>query len=183
MEQGSFRQFYLRELRRACDCEAQMAKLIPEFIELSSDADLVHAFESHLEQTRDHVARIEMILRATGEMSEDCECRMLRSLLEEIESVKGQKLPKPVLDLALLAYAQAMEHVEIARYRTLRDYGSALGELDAVSQFQSTLEEEEEFVRRLDTIAQTLLAAGIRAGAQRGTKPAATSGGELEPAA
>ncbi len=185
MTQDSFRQFYTRELRKAYDAEIQMAKALPVIMEAASYPDLMRAFESHLEQTKDHVVRMEMIVRTGAEIAEPDKCSVVESLICELQRLTAEKLQSSALDLALIAYTQAMEHYEIARYCSLREYATSLGELDTATQLQNTLEEEQNFVRILSTMAPSLLATTVRAEETKPSSrpPSGKTGGELESAA
>ena len=82
----------------------------------------------------------------------------MEALIAEAQALPQNKLSKDILDLALIAYTQRIEHFEVAMYGTLREYASALGDSDTASQLQSTLEEEQSAVHQLSCISQAIAA-------------------------
>ena len=158
MERGSLREFYLGELKKGHNAETQLVSALPAVIQAASAEELRRTLQSHLEQTKDHATRLEMILDVMGEKPEGVKCVGMESLIAELGEIQGEGLSPEVLDLALTAYAQRVEHYEIAMYGTLRDYAGALGDQDTASQLQNTLEEEQEADRQLTIIGQAITA-------------------------
>lgn len=82
----------------------------------------------------------------------------METLIAELQDLQQEGLSCDILDLALIAYAQRIEHYEIVLYGTLRDYAHALGDGDTASHLQSTLEEEQNADRQLTSIGQAITA-------------------------
>lgn len=174
MERGLLREFYISELKKAHDVERQLVSAVPSVIGVASTEELRRVLESHLEQTKDHATRLEMMLDAAGREAQGQEaqgneknrtnaqnqvkCAGMEGLIAELQALQQQELSPDVLDLALIAYSQRIEHYEIAMYGTLRDYAHALGDSDTASQLQSTLEEEQNADRQLTGIGQAITA-------------------------
>ena len=156
MERSSLRDFFISELKKSHDAETQLIKALEAAAQASTSPQLRQAFESHLEQTKDHATRIQMILEALGEEPRGTKCAGMTALIGEMEQVQHEGLSADALDSALIAYAQRIEHYEIAMYGTLRDYASALGELDTASQLQNTLEEEQDAEHQMTKIGQAI---------------------------
>jgi ferritin-like metal-binding protein YciE len=170
MERGSLRDFYISELKTSYDAETQLVSALPAMIGAVSGDELRRALECDLEQTKDHATRLEMMLDAAGEkargnkgahLKEQTQAKKragMEALIAELQALPEAGLSPDILDLALIAYAQRIEHYEIAMYGTLRDYANALGDSDTALQLQSTLEEEQNADRQLTSIGQAITA-------------------------
>jgi ferritin-like metal-binding protein YciE len=170
MERGSLRDFYISELKTSYDAETQLVSALPAMIGAVSADELRRALECDLEQTKDHATGLEMMLDAAGEeaqgnkgaplkeQTQAKKCAGMEALIAELQVLPEAGLSPDMLDLALIAYAQRIEHYEIAMYGTLRDYANALGDSDTALQLQSTLEEEQNADRQLTSIGQAITA-------------------------
>jgi ferritin-like metal-binding protein YciE len=172
MERDSLRDFYISELKTSHHAETQLVSALPAMIGAASADELRRALECDLEQTKDHATRLEMMLDAAGEetpgnkgaqlgaqleeQTRAKKCAGMQALIAEFQALPEAGLSPDILDLALIAYAQRIEHYEIAMYGTLRDYANALGHSDTASQLQSTLEEEQNSDRQLTSIGQAI---------------------------
>ena len=156
MEQGSLRSFYISELKKIHAAETQLTTGLESAAKASSSAELRRAFEKDLEQTKDHAARIQMMLEALGQKSEDAKSSAMQALIADMQNLLQEGIAGATLDAALIAYAQRIEHYEIATYGTLCDYATALGERDTAYQLQNTLEEEQQTARLLSKIGQVI---------------------------
>jgi ferritin-like metal-binding protein YciE len=138
------RTLYVNSLQKALDMEQKIAKALPTMVEKSTDPDLASAFQTHLEQTKGHVTKVEIILRrATGEDSTTT-CKAISSLITEAEdNIKDAQDPT-IRDVSLIASAQQVEHHEIAVYGTLRTWAGILGEQNDAAMLEAILNEEEE---------------------------------------
>ena len=99
----------------------------------ASEAKLAEAFTSHLEETRGQVERIDKIVEATGLRLKRIKCAAMEGLVEEGRDVIEDVEKGPVLDAALIAAAQKVEHYEIASYGTLCTFAKQLGQNDALA--------------------------------------------------
>jgi ferritin-like metal-binding protein YciE len=187
MERVSLRGFYISELKKCHDAETQLAKALETIVQDSSSTELRAQLEKDLEQTRDHATRIQMILEVMGEKPQGARCAGMQSLIQEMQELSHQGLSGEVLDSALIAYAQRIEHYEIALYGTLRDYATALGDRDTASQLQTILEEEKEADRWLTKTGQTINAELARKETSEQNQPRLAveneSGSRIKPAA
>jgi ferritin-like metal-binding protein YciE len=150
------RTLYVADLRKALDMEQEITKALPTMIEKSTDPQLATAFRNHLEETRDHVAKVEDLLRdATGKVSTSA-CKAILALITEADdNIKDAGDPS-IRDITLIASAQQVEHHEIAVYGTLRTWAELLGETEAVDTLESILEEEKYADELLSTISDTV---------------------------
>ena len=170
MERGSLRDLYITELKKSRDAEAQLVSALPGVLAAASAEELRRVFQSHLEHTKDHLARLEMMLDALGEKprtkitaqptqpTQGKKCAGMETLIAELQDLQQEGLSSDILDLALIAYVQRIEHYEMALYGTLRDYAHALGDGDTALHLQSTWEEEQSTDRQLTSIGQAITA-------------------------
>ena len=146
--------------------ENQIAKTLPEMLEKSSDPMLREGFRMHLEDTREHITRLEQVFQALGRASQGVTCQAVLGLIEEGQEVVGQIDDKDLRDAAIIASAQAIEHYEINRYGTLIAWAhqlghreevdrKQLGKLEIVDLLQLTLEEEKDLDRKLTSLAES----------------------------
>lgn len=178
MERGSLRGFFISELEKSHDAENQLITALEAASRASKSPELRQAFENHLEQTKDHATRIQMMLEVLREKPQETKCAGMKSLIAEMEQLQHEGLSEDVLDSALIAYAQRIEHYEIAMFGTLCDYASALGERDTASQLQSTLEEEQEADHQLTKIGQAISAELARKEISKQEQPGLAAGHE-----
>ncbi|HWB32359.1 MAG TPA: ferritin-like domain-containing protein [Acidobacteriaceae bacterium] len=137
------RELYIDELKKMLSMEQQITDALPKMIEKASDPQLKQAFQSHLQETQQHVTRVEEILReCTGETDTE-KCKVLAALVSEAEDTIGDTPEGAVRDAALIAGAQAVEHHEMACYGTARNFARILGESAQEDLLQRTLDEEK----------------------------------------
>jgi len=150
----SLRDLWVDELKDLFNAENQILKALPKMAKAASNDDLRSAFEEHLEQTRDHVQRLEEIFAAIDQVGRGKKCKGMEGVIAEGKEMLDLELPEPVGDAALIAAAQRVEHYEIAAYGTARTYAQILGEDDAATLLEQTLEEEKATDERLTSIAE-----------------------------
>jgi ferritin-like metal-binding protein YciE len=151
----SMNDLFVHTLRDIYYAENQIVRTLPEMIEKARDAQLKQAFQSHLAETKTQVKRIEQVFQMLGTEVSGVDCPAIDGIIEEAEDVAGEVADKEVLDAALAAAAQAVEHYEIARYGTLIAWAKKLGRNDCVSVLQKTLDEEKAADKKLTDIAET----------------------------
>lgn len=153
----SLEDLFLHQLRDIYYAEKQILKALPEMIDKASAEPLRQAFEMHLEQTRGHVDRLEQVFSMLGEEARGVDCPAIDGIIEEANEVAGDVDDKKVLDAALAAAAQAVEHYEITRYGTLVAWAKELGRTDCADLLHQTLEEEKETDAKLTKLAEQRL--------------------------
>lgn len=145
---------YVEELRDAYNAEKQILQALPKMAQAASSEDLQTAFNDHLKQTKQHVERLEKIFKSMGQSAAGKKCEGMEGIIREANHLlEDQEGDGDVIDAALIAAAQKAEHYEIATYGTLRSFAQHLGEEDAASLLQETLEEEGETDQRLTQLA------------------------------
>jgi ferritin-like metal-binding protein YciE len=153
---NSLRELYVQQLRDLYDAENQLVRALPKMAEASNSDDLRQGFEEHLEQTKDHVQRLEMIFEELGEKAKGEKCKGMEGLVKEGSEVLDEDMQEDVKDAAIIAAAQRVEHYEISGYGTVRTFANLLGEGEAVSLLQKTLDEEKETDAKLTQLAESI---------------------------
>jgi ferritin-like metal-binding protein YciE len=143
------------QLKDVYSAENQILKALPKMAKSASSPELREAFEEHLEQTREQVARLDRIVEMTGITVKGKKCKGMEGLLEEGKEVLEEKSESSAsaLDAAMIAAAQRVEHYEISAYGSLCAYAKQLGNRDVLALLKETLSEEEETDQRLTQIA------------------------------
>jgi ferritin-like metal-binding protein YciE len=145
---------FVHTLRDIYYAEQQILKALPKMIEKASNTELKNAFKHHLEETKGHVKRVEEVFRMHGVEAKGVDCPAIDGIIEEAEEIAGEVDDKKVLDAALVAAAQAVEHYEITRYGTLAAWAKELGRNDCASVLQKNLDEEKAADKKLTAIAE-----------------------------
>jgi ferritin-like metal-binding protein YciE len=153
METNRLKHLYIEELKDLYSAETQMVKALPKMANAASSEDLRAGFEEHFGQTKEHVVRLEKILKALGESPKGKKCKGMEGLIKEgSEMIEEDPAPEE-LDAGLISAAQRVEHYEIAGYGCVSTYAKLLGEDQAVSLLRLTLEEEKETDEKLTQLA------------------------------
>jgi ferritin-like metal-binding protein YciE len=145
---------FVHQLRDIYYAEKQILKALPDMIEQASNAQLKEGLENHLEETRGHVERVEEVFRMHGAEAKAVDCPAIDGILKEAREVTGDVADEDVLDAAIIAAAQAVEHYEITRYGTLIAWARELGREDCAAELEANLEEEKAADAKLTEIAE-----------------------------
>jgi ferritin-like metal-binding protein YciE len=145
---------FVHTLRDIYYAENQIVKALPDMIEKAADPGLKQAFQAHLGETRNHVARVEQVFKMHGVEIGGVDCPAIDGIIEEANDVAGEVEDKKVLDAALIAAAQAVEHYEMTRYGTLVAWAKQLGRNDCASVLQQNLDEEKAADKKLNMLAE-----------------------------
>jgi ferritin-like metal-binding protein YciE len=153
MEANRLKHVYTEELKDLYSAENQLVKALPKMAKAATSEELRLGFEEHLEQTKGHVTRLERIFKALGESPKGKKCKGMEGLITEgAEMIEEDPAPEE-LDAGLISAAQRVEHYEIAGYGCVRTYAELLGEDEAVSLLEQTLQEEKEADEKLTELA------------------------------
>lgn len=156
MESNALKKLYIDELQDLHSAENQLVKALPKMARAAGSEDLRAAFEEHLEQTRQHITRLDKIFQELEESPKGKKCRGMEGLIEEgSEMIEEDREPEE-LDAGLIAAAQRVEHYEIAGYGCVRTYANLLGESEAASLLEQTLAEEKETDQKLTELAEQI---------------------------
>lgn len=138
----SLRDLYHNQLRMLLSTEQQIIDALPTMIEKATDVQLKQAFQSHLQESRVHVTRLQNILREEHGAVEAIKCKVLSALVSEAEDMVKDATDLTVRDVALVAAAQRVEHYEIASYGAVRRWAQILGEAEKAALLNQTIQEE-----------------------------------------
>ena len=155
MSLDTLQTLYTNELRDLYNAENQLLKALPKMAKAASSEELKDAFETHLEQTKGHVKRLEQIFEGLGAKPKGKTCKAMKGLIEEGSEILEEEGNDSVLDAGIITAAQKVEHYEIASYGSVRTFANLLGQNDAAELLQSTLDEESEANELLNKLAQT----------------------------
>jgi len=145
---------FVHTLRDIYYAEQQILKSLPDMIEKASDPQLKQALQTHLGETKGHVERVEQVFKMHGVDAKGVDCPAIDGILEEADEVAGEVDDKRVLDAALIAAGQSVEHYEITRYGTLIAWAKQLGRGDCASVLQKNLDEEKAADKKLTGLAE-----------------------------
>jgi ferritin-like metal-binding protein YciE len=145
---------FVHTLKDIYYAENQVVKALPDMIEKATDQGLKQGFKSHLEETKGHVQRLEQVFKLHGVKAEGVDCPAIDGIIEETDEIAGEVADKAVLDAALIAAGQAVEHYEMARYGTLIAWARQLGRQDCASLLEQNLKEEKAADAKLTALAE-----------------------------
>jgi ferritin-like metal-binding protein YciE len=153
VKENRLKHLYVEELKDLFSAENQLLKALPKMAKASTSDDLRAGFEEHLEQTKEHVARLEKIFKALGETAGGKKCKGMAGLIEEGAEIIEEDPDPEELDAGLISAAQRVEHYEMAGYGCVSAYAKLLGDDRALSLLKQTLEEEKETDRKLTQLS------------------------------
>src|SRR5262249_11997552 len=116
--------------------------------------ELQEAFQHHLEQTREHVNRLEKIFEKMSQSGKRKKCKGMKGIIDEGSEMRDKDIDPAVRDVGLIAAAQRMKHYEMASYGCARTYAHILGDDEAANLLQRTLDEEGETDKKLTQLAE-----------------------------
>jgi len=148
-------ELFVHQLQDIYYAEKQLVKALQEMAGKATDKQLKDGFLAHLDETRNHVQRLEQVFKMHGAAAKAVDCPAIDGIIEEANEVAGDVADKAVLDAALINAGQAAEHYEIARYGSLIAWAKQLGRNDCASILQRTLEEEKAADKKLTQIAES----------------------------
>jgi len=146
---------FVHTLRDIYYAEKQIVQALPEMIKKSNDPQLKQGFQTHLKESENHVKRLEKVFQLHGKEPQGVDCPAIDGIIEEAEDVAGEVADKTVLDAALIAAAQAVEHYEITRYGSLVAWAKQLGRNDCATLLQQNLDEEKATDKKLTAMAES----------------------------
>ena len=151
----TFDDLFVHQLKDIYYAEKQLVKALPKMAEKATSPQLKQAFQSHLEETKGHVSRVEQVFKMHGVEAKAVDCPAIDGIIEEANEIAGDVDDKQVLDAALIAAAQAAEHYEITRYGTLVAWAQQLGRDDCASVLEQNLAEEKAADKKLTSLAES----------------------------
>jgi ferritin-like metal-binding protein YciE len=154
MSLDSLEKLFIEELRDIYNAEKQLTRALPRMAKAAESNELRDAFTLHTRETEGQIQRLERVFREVGQAVRGKKCKGMEGLIEEGKEKMEEEGEPEVLDAALIASAQKVEHYEIAAYGCLRTYAELLGYTEAAQLLQQNLEEEEATDKKLNQLAE-----------------------------
>jgi ferritin-like metal-binding protein YciE len=147
---------YVEQLKDLYSAETQLIKALPKMAKAAHSPELAQGFTDHLEQTKEHAARLEKIFEALDEKPTGKKCKAMEGLIKEGAEAIEENASPAAKDALLIAAAQRVEHYEIAGYGTVKTFAHLLGEEEAATLLEQTLKEEAETDEKLTAAAESI---------------------------
>jgi ferritin-like metal-binding protein YciE len=147
---------FLDELADIYNAEQQLTKALPKLAKTAKSDELREAFEQHLEETENHVSRLDQVFKSLGESTKRKKCKGMEGLIEEGEEVISEQKNSDALDAGLIISAQKVEHYEIAAYGSLCSWAEQMGHTEALELLRQTLDEEKAADSKLTEVAESV---------------------------
>ena len=157
MELESLQDLYIHELKDLYSAEKQLIRALPKMAKASTNEKLANGFKTHLEETKEHAARLERLLKAHNETTRGPKCKGMEGLIKEGEEMIEEDADDDVRDAGLISAGQRVEHYEMAGYGCARTYAQALGDKEGLKVLQRTLDEEGLTDKKLTEVAVSLV--------------------------
>ncbi len=145
------------ELKDIYSAEKQLLKALPKMAKNASSEGLKSALQEHLQITQRQVERLEEVFGLLGKPAKAKTCKAMQGLVEEGNEMMEEDAEDAVMDAAIIAAAQKVEHYEMASYGTVRTWARLCGEEEAADLLQETLDEEGEADKRLTDLAESFV--------------------------
>ena len=149
----SMEDLFLHTLQDIYYAEHRIEKALPDMIAKASDAELKRGFRAHLKQTKGQIKRLDQAFKKLGMKPQGTKCPAIEGIIDEANDIASEVDDKMVLNAALIAAAQAVEHYEITRYGTLASWAKLLGHADIARLLNANLKEEKATDKKLNGIA------------------------------
>ncbi|MEX1042396.1 MAG: ferritin-like domain-containing protein [Pirellulaceae bacterium] len=147
---------FYEELRDMLSAEKQLLKALPKMAKKATSDDLKEAFSHHLEETKQHVERVEQAFEDTGKAARAKKCEAMAGLIEEGEEILKEEADGDVKDAMMIAAAQKVEHYEIATYGTLCTWAELLGYRNAKKLLGDNMKDEKSADDKLTKLSQAI---------------------------
>jgi len=155
MEMSNLKDLFVDCLKDLYNAEGQLSKALPKMAKAATHPELKSAFETHLEETKNQIGRLDQIFKHLGENPRGKKCKAMEGLVEEANELLEEDVAPEVLDAGLIGAAQKVEHYEIAGYGTVRTYAKLLGDDVSMKLLQQTLDEESATDKKLSKLAES----------------------------
>lgn len=156
-ELATLQDLFVDQIKDLYSAENQLVQALPKMAASASNAQLKKSFETHLSQTQEHVSRLTTILDTLGADPKGKVCKAMQGLVAEGAETISEKATPAVKDAALIAAAQRAEHYEISGYGTARAFAQQLGQNEAVTLLERTLQEEKQTDELLTKLAESVI--------------------------
>ena len=148
--------FFVDELKDIYSAEKQAIRAYPKLAKAVSSPQLKEALQTHLEETKGQVERLDQVFEILEKRASGKTCEAMKGLVEESSEALEEIEKGPILDAALIACGQRMEHYEMAAYGTVVALAKAMGQDDIAQLLSQTLEEEKATDQKLTQISESV---------------------------
>jgi ferritin-like metal-binding protein YciE len=155
MSLDSMHDLLVEQLRDIYSAELQIIRALPRMADEATNDGLRSALTEHVRVTKRQVERLDEVFETIGESERGKKCAGMEGLLREAAEALEEDGDPLVIDAAIIANAQRVEHYEMSAYGTARSFAGILGHDDIVEQLEASLEEEKEADRLLTELAET----------------------------
>lgn len=149
-------ELFLDQLKDIYSAEKQAIRAYPRIAKAVSSEPLKQALQQHLEQTKGQLERLDRVFEVLEKRPGGKTCEAMKGLLEEAAEAMEEIEAGPVLDAAIIAAAQRVEHYEIAGYGTVATLAEAMGQTEIHELLAQTLQEEKETDELLTGVSETV---------------------------
>ncbi|HLI75716.1 MAG TPA: ferritin-like domain-containing protein [Acidobacteriaceae bacterium] len=147
---------FVEQLRDIYSAEKQAIRAYPKVTKKSTSPELKQALTEHLEQTKGQLERLDRVFEILGKKSSGKTCEAMKGLIEEVQEALEEIEKGPVLDAAIIAAGQRIEHYEIASYGTVAAFAELMGQSELHDLLAETLQEEKETDEHLTEVAHAV---------------------------
>jgi len=157
MQESQLMKLFQDELKDIYWAEKALTKAIPKMIKNATSEDLAAALEAHLEETQEHVARVEQVFEILGKTATAKKCEAMAGLIEEAQAIMEDCEEGSMRDAGIISAGQKVEHYEIASYGTLCQFAETLGLEEIKNILGQTLDEEKAADEKLSEVAESAI--------------------------
>ncbi|MDX5421431.1 MAG: ferritin-like domain-containing protein [Hymenobacteraceae bacterium] len=157
MKLNNLKDLFIHELKDLYNAEQQITKALPKMADKCNSDEVRNAFQKHLRETETQIDRLEQVFKMLNEKPSGEKCEAMEGIIAESKEIMQQKVEPHVMDAALIALAQRVEHYEIAGYGTVCAYAKQLGMREAADILNQTLMEEKKTDQLLTDIAESTI--------------------------
>lgn len=158
MDNSEFHKFFVDELKDIYWAENALAKELPKMQAAATSKELAKAIGKHIEETKEHVTRLEKVFESVGEKASAKKCDAMEGILKEGKGVlEDTEADTMTRDAAIILASQKVEHYEIATYGTLRVFAKHMGHTEAEKLLTETLENEKATDVALSKLAESFI--------------------------
>jgi len=156
VEESALNELFIDELKDIYWAEQHLVKALPKMAKAATSEELRSAIEEHLEETENHVSRLESVFDSIDEKAVAKKCEAMAGLIKEGDEIVSETDEGTFTrDAGIISAAQKIEHYEIASYGTLRTLATVLGYAEAADLLEATLKEEKNADSLLTQIAES----------------------------
>ncbi len=157
MKTSKFEDLLSTELERLHDAETRILQVLPKMVAAATSEELAEALQTHRDQTKEHLHRLENIFEALGEQPGSLRSEGVEGLIQESERLIMELEKSPALDAALILVARKLELCESTSYQMLQTIAETLGQQETSELLQETLDEEVAAEETLESLAEKVL--------------------------